>query len=255
MIRKLLEPNKYIPTVIQLLTPFALYLGFGAEWYWWVAAIVWFFLYRMIGHNVALHRFYTHDQFTTSKFGEVVLAWFALMCCVGSPLSYTIVHLVHHRYSDTDLDPHGPIHGKKSFLYCFWNPPYTLENTPVFGKRLLKLSHYMWMNWFYWPLIALQAFLFYLIDWKVFLFFWWIPVSLTLWEIAFSTYISHVERGVLGPVDHHKFGKWVPVHEYLHKVHHYYPVLGKHGDWDYTYYICKLFAKTWRMEKLEAHPK
>ena len=257
---KIFRPNKYVPTLLELSLPFALYCAIGVEWYWWVAGIIMFLLYRIIGHNVGLHRFYSHSQFETTKLGECILAWFSLTCTVGSPLSYTMIHLVHHKYSDTDMDPHGPAYGKKSLLYSTWKPPYDLDNTPVFGRRLFQLNKYTWLNDWYWVLIFSQAFIAYLINWKLFVLCWWLPVSIILWEVAISTYISHKDGNQIRPTDKSSFyGKLLPFHEYMHEVHHDYPMLGdtaiKPGQIDYTHMACNLFATKWRQEKLETDPK
>lgn len=256
----LLQPNKYMPTIIQLLTPLAVFLGLGAEWYWWAVAVVFFLAYRMIGHGVGLHRYYCHKQFTISRFSEWFIGWFSLMSCVGSPSSYTLVHLVHHKYTDTPLDPHGPQNGIRSILYWFWNPPLDLEKTPIFTRRLTELMPYMWIHNFYWPLIALNAFVLYLISWKLFLFAWWIPMSFTIWELVFSVYISHWHLGVHAPVNHNNYsGRLLPFHEYLHRTHHIYPNLGNQAtgpqEFDYTYHLCRLFAREWRQETLDETTK
>lgn len=245
-----------MPTIIQLLTPLAVFLGLGAEWYWWMVAVVFFLAYRMIGHGVGLHRYYCHAQFTVNKFSELIIGWFSLMSCVGSPSSYTLVHLVHHKYTDKEGDPHGPHNGIRSILYCFWNPPEDLEKTPIFTRRLTQLIPYMWIHNWYWPLIALNAFILYLISWKLFLFAWWIPMSFTIWELVFSVYVSHYKDGNFAAQNHsNTLGKILIFHEYLHKTHHDWPMLGnlalKKGEIDYTYYLCKLFAKSWRQEALD----
>lgn len=253
----LIQPNKYIPTAIQLLTPFFIWMGIQStdNWIWWIVALVFFLCYRMIGHGVGLHRYYCHNQFTTTKLGEWIIGWFSLMSCVGSPSSYTMVHLVHHKYSDTDRDPHGPTKGIKSLFYGFWKPPMDLSNTPVFTRRLSQLIPYMWIHNWYWPLILANAFVLYLIDYKVFLFVWLIPMSMTIWEIAYSTYFSHWTPSENRALNHKNIiGYLCPFHEYLHKTHHDYPMLGDHalnkGEVDFTYKLCKLFATSWKQEHL-----
>jgi len=254
---KLFEPNEYVPSLIQLLTPLAIYLGWEYNWYWWALSIFFFSSYRIIGHSVGLHRYYCHSQFTTTRLGELIIGWFSLMSCLGSPASYTIVHLIHHRYSDTDNDPHGPARGLRSLFYAYWVPPdpKSLEKTPVFTRRLSQILPYYWIHQWYWPLILINAGLLYLISYKIFLFVWFIPVCLTLWEMAISTYLSHWTRHGYRPTNHSNLAGWLfPYHEYLHDTHHKHPLLGNHAtkpcEIDYTYWVSKLFATSWRMETL-----
>ena len=258
MIAKLIQPNKYLPTLMQLMTPLGIWYAYQlhvSSW-WWALTLLMFLGYRMIGHGVGLHRYYCHAQFTVGKVSEVVLGWFALMSCVGSPASYTMVHLVHHRYCDTELDPHGPRNGLRSILYCFWHPPYNLEKTPMFGRRLTQLLPYMWIHNWYLILIIINSILLYMIDIKLFIFMWWLPASFTIWELVFSVYISHIRHGKIEPVNHSNIAGWLlPFHEYLHKTHHNYPMLSNLAtnkyEFDYTHQLSRIFAKTWKQKQLK----
>jgi stearoyl-CoA desaturase (delta-9 desaturase) len=257
---ELIKPNKYIPTLMQLLTPVAIYMGVtsGASWAWWIVAALMFFGYRVIGHGVALHRYYSHNQFTTNWLGEIILGFFGLMSCSGSPASYAMMHLIHHKYPDTDKDPHGPARGLKSFFYVYWQTDWDLRESPVFTRRLIQLKNYWWMHQTYWPLILLIAAVMYLISYELFLFAWFIPVCLNIWEIAYSTYFSHWDFKTKSakPTNHGNINIWLyPHREYLHEVHHMYPTLGDHatrpGEIDWTYQCCRLFAREWKLEKLK----
>ena len=57
-----------------------------------------------------LHRYFAHHAFRTSRLGQVVLA---VGGCVAftDPIGFAGKHRIHHRYSDTDGDPHSPNEG------------------------------------------------------------------------------------------------------------------------------------------------
>lgn len=257
----LIRPNKYIPTVMQIITPWLLYLGYlsGAHWTWWVVAVIMFLVYRIVGHGVALHRYYSHNQFTTNRLGEIILGFFGLMCCSGSPASYVTMHSIHHKYADTEKDPHGPRRGLRSLFYLFWETEWDQSDSIIYTRRLVQLKNHWWLHQYYWPLIFGTAFLMYLISYELFLFAWAIPACVTVWEIAYSTYFSHwdFKQKRAKPTNHGPLNIWfAPQHEYLHEVHHTYPMLGDHatkqGEIDWTYQIARLFAKSWKLEKLKS---
>jgi len=61
--------------------------------------------------TIFLHRYSAHQMFTMSKFWEKVF-FFLTFIFQGSsflnPRAYAILHRLHHKYSDTEKDPHSP---------------------------------------------------------------------------------------------------------------------------------------------------
>jgi stearoyl-CoA desaturase (Delta-9 desaturase) len=65
-----------------------------------------------------LHRYGAHKQFTMSKRAERCfhfLAWLVMGSSYLSPRAYAILHRMHHAYSDTERDPHSPVHEPNFF--------------------------------------------------------------------------------------------------------------------------------------------
>ena len=56
------------------------------------------------------HRLLTHKSFKTSAVVQAILVFFGALHS-GSPLFWVGLHRLHHTKSDTDEDPHSPIHG------------------------------------------------------------------------------------------------------------------------------------------------
>lgn len=76
-------------------------------------ASAWWLLAWAAGHwlggvivSVALHRYFTHGAFTTSKTWRVVLALITPLAFQGSALDWSTAHQTHHTQSDTAGDPH-----------------------------------------------------------------------------------------------------------------------------------------------------
>lgn len=248
-----MAPSLAMSSIFQLLFFYAVYLGIqsGAGWGWWLASVMCsFFVYSMTGNNIGLHRYFTHGHFSVSKPVEWLLVWCGSMIGLGSPLSFAITHYVHHdpKYTDTPLDPHGPIRGWKSLLVWF-QQPIDPKVTPVLNKRLVWLvREYNWVHRFYVPLFILNAVVLYLISYKLFLFCWFIPAGLSCWGISYSVLRQH--RGLQSrnsPV-----ANWDPIYEGLHHNHHLYPrapnTAVNPGEIDWTYQFSKILRPTydWR---------
>ena len=155
-IRTWIKPNSTITTAVHLSLPLAIYLAVisDSSWLWWATAFFFYaVVYTMIGNNIAFHRYFTHKQFEVSKPVRWFFLWAGSMGGIGDPIAYSTTHLVHHRYSDTDLDPHGPTRGWRSIMYCFYkrvNP----KDTPVVGRRVIELMRaYGWVHSYYLPFL------------------------------------------------------------------------------------------------------
>lgn len=64
-----------------------------------------------LGVCVGLHRLLTHRSFKTRKWIEYSLTIIATLTAQRSPIWWVAQHRIHHAYSDTEKDPHSPIHG------------------------------------------------------------------------------------------------------------------------------------------------
>lgn len=243
--KKLLQPSNNFSALLQILFPLFVYLGIqtGAGWAWWATTVFfWGFVYTVMANNVMLHRYSCHGHFTLPKWQEYPLLWLGCMVGLGGPLSYAMTHLVHHnpKYTDTVMDPHGPIRGKRSWLMCFQktvNP----DETPIFSRRILELKNrFWWMHEYYTPIVLGTAAVLYLIDIKVFLFCWAIPASFSCWGIGFAVWRQHLGLVAQNAKTH----KWELSYEGLHLNHHLYPMAPdtavNPGEIDWTYQASRL---------------
>ncbi len=75
----------------------------------WGALGVAFVLYWVtagFGITLGFHRLVTHRSFETPKWVEYVLIFFGTLACQGGPIQWIGLHRIHHKYSDTNNDPH-----------------------------------------------------------------------------------------------------------------------------------------------------
>ena len=69
--------------------------------------------------TVFLHRYASHQMFTMSKFWEKTFFLFTFIIQGSSflnPRAYAILHRLHHKYSDTEQDPHSPEFSKNIIM-------------------------------------------------------------------------------------------------------------------------------------------
>lgn len=76
----------------------------------WAAVIAWALL--SIGIEVGVHRLFSHKAFKTARWTELTLAYLGTLSGQGSIFFWVAIHRgYHHRYTDTDKDPHSPVNG------------------------------------------------------------------------------------------------------------------------------------------------
>ena len=246
----MLQPSNKLAAAIQLLLPLGIYWGIqlGVAWYWWASSFVWWILYVVYGNNVALHRYFTHSQFKVGPIRELFLLWIGSTIGVGGPLSFAMTHLVHHKYPDTELDPHGPIRGRRSWLMCFQktvNP----EETPLFSKRMVELNRkYKWVHDYYLIILLVNAGIFYAIDPRVFVFFWLIPASAACWAIGLGVWRQHYGMTAVNL----PWARWQIFDEGLHLNHHLHPAAPNcavnPGEIDWAYQASRLLRPTYNWQ-------
>jgi len=229
-------------TLMQVMLPVYLILAIGANWYWWVISLVFYFLYLVIGNNITMHRYFAHRYFTVSRPVEWFMAWCSTMACLGSPLSFVNVHNVHHSHYETKLDPHGRARGWRSVL--FWHHKHLTPCDMIFTRQLVKLiKPYKLLHDYYWFWVFAGASLFYFIGgWQALLFCWLIPASVCLWVVAFVLLLQHDDEG---PSNTRNY-MWFSFGETWHKNHHADPKLENHADpggIDWTYQMTRLLKK------------
>ncbi len=64
-----------------------------------------------IGITLGFHRLVSHRSFETAKWLEYVLVFCGTLACQGGPIRWIGLHRIHHKYSDTQDDPHDSNQG------------------------------------------------------------------------------------------------------------------------------------------------
>lgn len=215
---------------------FGIYYALLIEQY--VLLLVSFFLGKFIvsalATQIALHRYFSHRSFETSKRKHIFLSWASILAGQGSPVGWSAHHRHHHANADTDLDTHSPKESKllaaglwltKSYDYYLNVKKLRRVPTDLLRDPTVKLidEHY-YKIWF---LIIIVSFV---IDWRVAVYFILSPLAWGYINAAFITLGAHIKlpgsyRNYDTP-DNSYNNKWIQLYmlgEGLHNNHHHAP--------------------------------
>ena len=84
---------------------------FLVGWSWTsVCAALGLYVVRMFGVSGFYHRYFAHRSFRTSRWAQFAFAVVGASAAQRGPLWWASIHREHHRASDTEADPHSPVH-------------------------------------------------------------------------------------------------------------------------------------------------
>ena len=171
--------GKYSLFVSQLIAhvSLALLIIYGNLYYWLCCLVVYFFN-GCIGMTVTYHRGLSHKSWKMPKMFE----WFGVLCATvgltGSAISWVAIHRKHHRFTDTEQDPHSPTF--KGFFFCQWLSmfiPVEIRYVP----DLLRRPFYKFQHKYYFFIVSAYGFILYFIDPFLVIAAWLAPAAI-LWN-------------------------------------------------------------------------
>ena len=127
-----------------------------------------FSVYYLVGCAEQLfhHRRFAHKSWHAPRWLDIIGLWIANQSLLGNSIVFSAQHRLHHKFADTELDPHSPLYlnrWKIQFLYPYHNfslkYAYDLLNDKVqifFSKYGLLITACTWfliimitsINWF-----------------------------------------------------------------------------------------------------------
>jgi sn-1 stearoyl-lipid 9-desaturase len=224
----------YIGTVHLL----ALLAFLPSNFSWGAVGIAFFFywLTACIGITLGFHRLVAHRSFEVPKWLEYCLIFCGTLACQGGPFYWIGGHRIHHKYSDTKLDPHD---SNKGFWWShigwmLWENKEFKKDIPRYIKDINSDPFYLFCEKYF---ILIQIALGLLL-------YWWGGWSFVVWGIfARLAFVFHVTWFVNSAT--HKFGYkshesndssrncwWVALltfGEGWHNNHHAYQYSARHG--------------------------
>lgn len=183
-----------------------------------------YFLYSGIGISMTFHRFWSHQSFQfKNNVVKWVFTWLGLMAGRGSVIGWVHTHRQHHKFSDTENDPHSPnIVGYKVFF------PIILNYSEKIDKKIVKdliCRLHVNINKFYFLLIFAWGIFLFLISPSLFYFFWIVPIALTHLMLISFIYFGHkfgyTNYSCRDDSKNNKFFGYLLWGEGWHNNHHY----------------------------------
>ena len=251
----------------------------GFSWIAFVALIMTYSI-RMFAITGFYHRYFSHKTFKTHKWVEAVFAFIGASSAQRGALWWASHHRKHHKYSDTALDLHSPIHGflQSHMAWFLIHHAFATDYSTIqdFAKRPVL----RWLNRF--DLIApiVLAVVLYGIGEGLNLYYPHLQTNgaqLFVWGFVVSTVLLFHVTVSINSVAHvwgtqrydtqdnsknNALLALLTFGEGWHNNHHYYPNTIKQGFYwweiDITYWILKLMSivgLTWGLKPIPAHIK
>lgn len=238
--------RRYTLFIAQITTPFiaAWAIIYYATIPLIVLSLIMWFLMRCIGSVITYHRIHGHNTHTMHPIVETICTALGFYGSLSSPMQFCSVHTLHHKYVDTEKDPHPyNLLGWKILFPIFWNNSGTQAGDLRTVARLRKNKIANFFHEYYWPLL-LVPFLLTLISWQIFLFAYVVPLAMTLISLAIST-LNHDKEG--GPKYMGELFGILTLGEHHHKWHHDHPNDTTGEGWLNT--VIELIAKKREIKK------
>lgn len=116
----------------------------------WIVCFV-LYVVRMFFVTGGYHRYFSHRTYKTSRWFQALLAFGAQTSAQKGVLWWAANHRVHHRHSDTDLDPHSrKVHGFfESHLGWIMGDEHEETHTNLVND-LMKYPEIVWLDRYHW---------------------------------------------------------------------------------------------------------
>jgi stearoyl-CoA desaturase (delta-9 desaturase) len=224
--------NQFKMYVIFPLMPLVVLYGIATNDYWYlivICGIIMFYPIMSVGQGIGYHKMFSHKAFKPKKWFPYLSAFIGSISFSGGPLGYALLHRIHHKHVDTELDPHSPMHGR-IHAYIGW----LINYTPPENERYIVIDLVRQYPW----LVAYSKY-----EWLVFLTFHtsMFLLSPTLFLIIMMACLLSMNNSLIVNAFSHDASSegwsakdkiWLakcigPI--FLHKQHH-----DDAGKWDYS---------------------
>ena len=148
-----------------------------ATWWQWLIALFMYFVLNGLGMIMTYHRLLTHRTFKCSKWFEYFMTFITSFSFTGSAITWIAIHRKHHKYADTEKDPHSPDH-MGWFRVQFFTAFADVEGR--YATDLMRDKFHLWQHKNYVTICVIGLLLFTLIDPMLTVYFVLFPAALTL---------------------------------------------------------------------------
>lgn len=208
---------------------------YGQWWQFLVVALVYFFN-GCVGMTMTYHRLLSHRSFETGSWFRIFGVLCATIGLTGTAVSWVAIHREHHRYTDTEKDPHSPKF--KGWLRTHFFSMFVKVH-PRYVRDLYQDGFLAFQHRYYYMINFAYAGTLYLIDPFAVVYAWLVPAAV-LWN-AGSSIVSLSHR------DGHAHNDWIFAllvwGEGYHTNHHTNPALSRFGRLDLAGWLINRFSR------------
>lgn len=229
------------------------------------AAVLWF-VSGSLGIGVGYHRLLTHRGFKTPRWFERFLSICGSFAIQSGPLTWVTTHRIHHAFTETDKDPHSPLHGTY-WSHMGWIFRGTAQNHSFAVKKryspdLVKDPFQVWFDKNYWMTSVAAGIILFAIG----------GFSMVLWAIFFRVVIGWHSTWLVNSATH-LWGKRrfetrdtsrnngliaaITWGEGWHNNHHAHPRSARHGlawyEFDINWVVIRIFEKVGLLQNVYAY--
>ena len=154
-------------------------------------AILMYFIQGCMGITALYHRSLTHESWIPCKTLEYISATMACFGLTSSPINWVALHLTHHKYADTEYDPHAPKYSGYKVLLS----EYNMSKPERPHRHMLRNKFYIFLYRYYHGVVFSWAALLYLIDPLLFWWAWAIPATIQVWVSTANNWVTHKNWG------------------------------------------------------------
>ena len=178
-----------------------------------IAISLFVYISIMLGITMGYHRYYSHKAFKMPKWIEYYLLFFAHIAMFGPAITWVANHREHHKYVDTEKDPHSP-------HYRGWLMAYAgqvlIDIDFKLVRDLLKDNLHRMQVKYYWHVIIVYAAILFSINPMLLIYAWLVPAGFA--KLIGSLVFTYSHRGKKANSD-----TWVGIitlGEGFHDKHH-----------------------------------
>jgi len=209
-----------------------------------------------LGIGLGFHRLLTHKSYKTPKWLEYVFTTLGTLGLQGSPINWVATHRIHHKFTETERDPHSPSHGTYwahiGWVFRGTSQMHDQATLQRFVPDMLRDRFHVLLSRFYIVPITISAILL----WAFFGFeimLWGVFVRTVIgWHTTFlvnsATHIWGSRRFDTTDTSTNNF--WIAMMtwgEGWHNNHHAHPTSARHGltwkEFDLNWLEIKLLEK------------
>lgn len=194
-----------------------------------------------LGVGLGWHRLLTHRSFAVPRWLEYFLTILGTMSIQDSPAKWVATHRIHHRYTETERDPHSTQSGffwaQVGWVLCGIAQDHDRETLQKYAPDLLKdRGHRLISRFYYVPIVVFAVLLFLAGGWPMVVWGVFARVVIGWHTTWFVNSLSHMFGRRPHATNDTSTNNWfvaiLTFGEGWHNNHHAFPASARHGtEW------------------------